>query len=133
MPTAVQSVVDHGATMPEHRLKEVLKDLNSGMHFDLGGAHNLNHPRIGEWQGVFHQGRHLTAMSRGVLPEFNVYAVRDNEDGIKVRGEILRIGWRTTLEKIVRQNVPGITWDSLCAKLNIDYKKFVGSPIELEV
>jgi hypothetical protein len=122
-----------GTTLSEQKLKQVLTELNPEIHFDMGAALNLTHPRIDEWQGVFWKGRHVTSMSRGVLPEFDMYQLVRRANGEHERGRIEMIGWRNTLESIVRQNIPGVTWESLCPKLGVDRKKFTGNPMDLVV
>lgn len=122
-----------GHQISEVELKQVLRGLNKDIHFDMGAALNLTHPRIGEWQGVFLNGRHLTSMGRGMLPEFNIYRTRKAPNGDVHRAMLLEIGWRHTLESLVRQRVPGVTWDALCIALGVDRKEFQGDPRELEV
>lgn len=119
---------DFGQSISEAKLKQALVELCSDLHFDMGGKLDLYHPRISEWQGVFHNGRHVGTMGRGILPEFNVYGLFKGQ-----RTHVLQVGWRTTLEHLVRSDVPGVTWPRLCLKLGIDYKKFTGRPTELEV
>lgn len=123
-----------GEQIHEMNLKAALCRLNPGFHFDLGANLDIWHPKINRWQGVYHQGRHVAAMSRGPLPEFNLYREEPLDDGSGMgRGELLEIGWRTTCEQIVRQWLPGVTWTSVSRELGIEYKKFVGSPEELHI
>jgi hypothetical protein len=128
---------EFGNALHESVVKKALQELNPGFHFDMGAALNLWHPRITEWQGVFVDGRHVSTLQRGTCPEFTIYKVREQPDPqgrmVKVRGEVLFIGWRNTLERIVRERVNGVTWESLCGKLDIDRKVFTGDPRELEV
>jgi hypothetical protein len=128
---------EFGTAFHESVIKKALQELNPGFHFDMGAALNLYHPRIHEWQGVFVDGRHVSSLQRGVCPEFSVYRVREkpgmNGSVIRERGECLFIGWRDTLERIVRERVSGVTWSALCAKLGVDRKVFTGDPRELEV
>jgi len=128
---------DFGKSIHEIELKRVLQELNPGIHFDMGGNLNLHHPKIEKWQGIFYNGQHLSSMQRGTVPEFNVYKqieeVQPDGTKLKGRGEVMFIGWRTTLENMVHKKIPGVTWDALCAKLKVDRKVFTGDPRELEV
>jgi hypothetical protein len=50
----------------------------------------------------------------------------------KVRGRCMKLGWRHTFEALLRNELPGITRESLAAKFNVDMLLFpVGSPDEL--
>jgi hypothetical protein len=134
----VFDIKDLGQQIHEATLKKGLRELNPWLHFDMGAALNIHHPRIGEWQGVFYKGKNVSSMDRGSLPEYNVYAVKkvpEFKDGEithrVVRDRVLRIGWRTTLERLIRQNVPGITQETVCVKFGIDYKWFRDGATEL--
>ena len=63
----------------------------------------------------------------GDIPEYNVWAMFKGQ-----KTHIVRVGWRHTLEAIHRK-VPGMTWDKMCAKFNIDRKYFTGDVSEIEV
>jgi len=50
----------------------------------------------------------------------------------KVRGSILKLGWRHSFERILQRNIPGITRRALAEKFNVDLLKFpVGTPEEI--
>lgn len=126
-----------GEQLHELTVKKALQHLCPSIHFDMGGCLDIWHPKINRWQGVFHAGRHVGSMGRGWLPEFNLYreemiadGIRDGEMG---RGELLEIGWRHTLEKLVRKQIPGVTWFALCQQLNVDYRRFEGDVSELNI
>jgi len=118
-PSGVSDVNDFGRMISSFDIEKGLKELNPGLHFDMGGKINLSHPRIDEWQGVFYNGRHICSMSREAVPEFDVWWMH------KITGErmyIKQIGWRGTFEILVRKRIPGINWDSLRAKFGVDRK-----------
>jgi hypothetical protein len=125
-----------GNQLHEFTVKLALQKLCPDIHFDLGASLDLWHPKINRWQGVFCRGRHIGAMGRGSLPEFNLYREELIADGINDgqmgRGELLEIGWRTTLQNVVKAKV-GVTWDALCRELNVEYLKFTGDPMELAI
>lgn len=142
--------LDYGLKFDEVLLKQTLQALNPSLHFDMGAALNLYHPKRGPedfsglddadvrdvvkgWQGVFLNGKHLTSMDRGEIPEYNVYRLVTLPSGFKEPGEVLRIGWRTTLENLVRARVPGVTWDALRLALGVDRKELIGPQKELMV
>ena len=125
----------YGQTMNVITLQRKLKELNPDMRFDIGANLGLYHPRLNEWLGVYHGDNHITSMDRGPdIPEYTVYAlVQEIEGWPKVRGKVLRIGWRHTCEHIVKHDVPGITWARLCLLLGVDEKKYNEHAGELEV
>lgn len=50
----------------------------------------------------------------------------------KVRGRVVRVGWRHTFERLIAAKIPGITRQSLAAKFNVDMNRFpVGSQEEV--
>jgi hypothetical protein len=59
--------------IPEVRLKKVLKELNPGFHFDVGGLLDIEHPQMEKRQGVYFHGQHIASMDRGNLPEAKVW------------------------------------------------------------
>lgn len=124
---------DFGKTLDVTTLKAGLKKLNSSIQFDPGGRLGIYHPRQDEWQGVYLNDKHITSMDRGpVVPEYNVWELKKNAlSGQFERTKILRIGWRFTMEKMVRKGV--VTWPDLCKMFDVDYKRFNGHISELEV
>jgi hypothetical protein len=118
---------DFGQYFLEEQIKAGLLRLCPDLHFDMGGNLGLYHPRIEEWQGVFHLGRHICSMSRGVIPEYDVWAL----DKFNQKSHVLRIGWRTTFEHMTRKEVPGVTWDALQREFRIDRKRYLGNVLEL--
>ena len=42
------------------------------------------------------------------------------------RGRVIRVGWRETLEQIIRARVPGVTREAIAAKLNVPMKWYLG-------
>ena len=124
-----------GETMDVIHFQRTLQGLNPDIHFDLGANLGLYHPKIERWLGVYHAGRHVTSMDRGPsIPEYNIYQLVEQGPKMpKARGECKEIGWRTTLEKLVRKNIPGLTWPRICLAFAIDYKHYKGQAAELEV
>ena len=125
--------VELGQGMWDTALKKALQSLNPGVHFDMGACLNIYHPNMDIWQGVFFRGKHVGSMDRGWIPEYNVYDMVRRPDGKKDYRKVNRIGWRTTLQRIVNKRIPGVTWDTLCPALNIEYKHFRGHKSEIEV
>ena len=131
---AAPSSAYRGDQLHELALQGALRRLSPGFHFDLGANLNIWHPKINRWQGVYHSGRHIAAMGRGVLPEFNLYREEPLDDGSGLgRGELLEIGWRTTCEQVARKWIPGVTWAEISKELGVDYKMFIGDPSELHI
>ena len=130
----MHETLDLGASLDITTLQRGLREIDPDIHFDVGGNLNLTHPRLSEWCGVFCRGQHITSMDRGpTIPEYNVYAVKTAANGEKTRSHAVRVGWRTTLEKLVRSPKCRATWPALCAKFGIEYKHFMGHAAELEV
>jgi hypothetical protein len=51
---------------------------------------------------------------------------------VKVRGRVLRVGWRHTFERLVYEDIPGISRKSLGDKFKVDMLKYpMGTPDEL--
>ena len=121
---------DFGQPLDEAVLVKGLRELNPDLIFDPAGKLGHYHPMLDNRMGVWLHERHITAMERGVaIPEFNVWAVVKGQ-----RNHIVRIGWRHTLEGLVRRQVPGITWAALTKKFKVDRKLFHGNaPMELEL
>jgi hypothetical protein len=131
--------MDLGFGISEHAIKKGLKELNSNIHFDMGGKLNLLHPNMAIWQGVFYNGAHLTSMDRDTnmpIPEYKTWTTKriyKDHEWITVRDRLVRIGWRDTFENLIRYRVPGITRDSLAAKFNVPIKFFTGEKSVIEV
>jgi hypothetical protein len=121
-----------GQQLHELTLVKALQRLDPSIHVDMGAALNIWHPKINRWQGVFRAGKHIGAMSRGFLPEYNLYREVIN-DGVPDRAELLEVGWRTTIENIARYRLPGLSAYEICRELGVDYKKFTGDPNELSI
>lgn len=120
--TQIVKEFDAGVPMSEDKIKKGLRELNSSIHFDVGGRKDIYHPNIENWQGIFYNLKHLGAMDRGVVPEYTVWHVNK-------RGEVTqidKIGWRLTFENLVRHRIPNITWETLCQKFGVEYKEFKG-------
>ena len=66
---------EYGKSFDTTYLQTGLRYLNSGLHFDMGAALNLWHPRMKNFQGVFYDGTHICTMDRGVSPEFKLWSV----------------------------------------------------------
>ena len=62
-----------GRMIQESTLKRALKTLHPGFHFDVGGNLDMDHPYIGQRQGVYFNGRHICSMDRGSIPEAKVW------------------------------------------------------------
>ena len=116
-----------GEMKHESELKAGLRRIEPDVHFDLGAALNIWHPRIDEWQGIFIRGRHVGTMDRGLIPEFTIFELIDG-----LPEKVLRVGWRDTLQGLTKRGVPGFTWDRFCREFGIDYRKFRGDSAELQ-
>jgi hypothetical protein len=66
---------DFGQSLDSETIKKGLKELCSDLHFDMGTNLNHWHPMQDTRQGVFHNGRHICSMDRGMCPEFKVWDV----------------------------------------------------------
>jgi len=121
----IESVRDFGETMSEKKLKDGLLKLQPALQFDPGARLDKWHPNIERWQGIYHNLRHVGSMSRGIIPEFNVWGVAKDRAGNKVKSHIHLIGWRWTMLALVDRGVPGITWDSLINVFKLDRKKII--------
>ena len=112
-----------GESLIEVDFKKGLQELNSYIHFDLGAAHNMGHPQIENLQGVWFKGKHIGSMGRGILSEYHVYYIRRNTvTGSMEKSHIQRCGWRHTMNNLVSARIPGITWNTLCAKFKVPMK-----------
>ena len=124
-----------GQSIDEVTLKKGLMELNPGIHFDVGGNLDLIHPMRDIRQGVWYNGRHMAPMDRGMIPEFKVWACREqkyfDEAGTlqkrMIRTHILRIGWQHTFDRLIRRGIPGVTRESLSKKFNLPIKFYLGS------
>jgi len=115
-----------GHTIHESVLKRGLRELCPDVHFDMGAALGIWHPRIDEWQGIFVNGRHIGSMDRGDIPEFTIYQIVDGTPE-----KVLRVGWRDMLHQLTKRDVQAFSWFNFCRVFNIDYKKFVGAERDL--
>ena len=123
-----------GLSIEETVLKKGLRELNSGIHFDVGGNLNIAHPMMNIRQGVFHNGRFLATMDRGSIPEYKVWAMQKqryfDEDGnlqeSMHRTHVIRIGWQHLFDRLIRRKIPGITRESLSKKFNLPVKFHLG-------
>ena len=129
-----------GQAMREADIKKGLQELNSGIHFDMGGKLNLPHPKQNICQGIFHNGRHLCSMDReaggAAIPEFAMWAQRRGWDKeakkiVWVKDYLIRIGWRETFLVLARKKIRGITPESLAMKFKYDIKYFHGDIPEI--
>ena len=64
---------DWGATLDYVTVCSGLREINSGIHFDVAVAHGGSHPYEAVRAGVFYQGKHICSIDRGVIPEFKVW------------------------------------------------------------
>lgn len=119
MAVVFESVVDYGTPIAEARFKAGLRNLNPDIHFDLADRHNLYHPNIERWQGVWLRGQHLSSMDRGMLPEVDFWLL-DERKNKPLR--LWRISWRTTLEAISKHRVPGLDWRNFSKEFGIEQK-----------
>lgn len=118
---------DMGAPMSELAIKKGLQELNNNLVFDMGGTKNKFHPMIETRQSVYlaggdGYGRFITSMSRGMVPEWSIWGVKE-QNGRSERSHVVRVGWRWTFSRLVKKQVPNVTWDTLRAKFNIDVKQ----------
>jgi hypothetical protein len=149
---------DFGFSMDENTIKNGLRGLNSDIHFDMGAALSLDHPFIGDRQGVFYKGKHICSMDRGTIPEYTMYSVRrmahsvppenvrpgegwapdlKNKGKVVVvregRGRVIRVGWRHTFERLINANIPGVTRFTLAQKFKVPIKFLTGERETVEV
>jgi len=83
-------------------------------------------------RGDDHYTAEFDGESKTLRPGGKLYRYEATRE-TKVRGKVLRVGWRHTFEKLIGYGIPGVTRDSLAAKFNVNLNKFpVGPPIELE-
>ena len=123
--------IDYGKRLDNRRIKNGLRKLNADIHFDVGGKTNKFHPSIDKMEGVFHKGKHITSLERGPsVPEFNVMqGMTVGEEPFYQKVWVPRnVGWRHTFKRLVDSNIPGITWDTLCAEFAVERKYFMGMP-----
>jgi hypothetical protein len=184
-----------GRTIDSAVLEKGLRELNSDFSFDMAN-------RLSEWrpvlsvgfakwnptrQGVYHLGRHICSMDRGLVPEFPQFKVVErrlpagsdeaDKDGVSTSYQVIRstdlaysdavlhcmnrdpgwyarpdgaviheewwktvlaegpkemLGWRPTLLKIHRRQIPGVTIQSLNAKFGIDMTIMpIGTPQQI--
>ena len=120
---------DFGQSIHESKIKAGLQAINPMFSFDVGGNLGIHHPKMGRFQGVFLNGQHLCSMSRGMVPEFNVWKQLQHPDGTLYRSHVIMVGWRTTFERLKRKRV--VTWNQLQAQFGVEYKNFTGSIVDL--
>lgn len=129
-----------GRTLSEVDIKRGLQELNSGIHFDMGGKLNLPHPNQNIWQGIFYNGRHMCSMDRdaggAMIPEFRVWAQKRGWDPVNkkivwVKDYLLRLGWRETFWVLGRKQIPGVTPETLAKKFGYEHKYFHGDVPEI--
>jgi len=128
MPDAVRNVIDFGHTLTEYEVKAGLRKLNPTFTFDPGAKLGIYHPRQDQWQGIWHNERHITSMSRGTIPEYHVWSTAKDKQGNKRIVRIEMIGWRHTFQQLVRAKIHNVTWRSLCATFNVPFKYNLRQP-----
>lgn len=178
----IDVVRDYGHSLQYEAVVSGLRDLNAGIHADMGGALGMWHPHIEKMAGLYYEGRHITAIDRGSIPEFKVWSLVDGmqeippehaarhenarltrteitpdapdfflgitksadySDGYaweeamdgsgrealyryrchvpgKVRGKVIKVGWRHTFERVIRANVPNLTRQAIATKFGVD-------------
>lgn len=116
----------------ESDFKKGIQELNPEIHFDMAAGLNIHQPRHDDFQGVFYRGNHIGAMGRGQIPEWNRYATVTEPDGTVRRSHVVQVGWRTTFDRLVKKNIPGVTWESLSRKFGFEYKPRTWRQFELE-
>ena len=129
-----------GKSMREADIKKGLRELNPGIHFDMGGKLNLPHPKQNIIQGVFYNGRHMCSMDREAggapIPEFRIWSLKKGWDPKEkkiamVKDQLLRIGWRETFYFLGGKKIPGVTHESLAKKFGYEHKYFHGTTPEI--
>jgi len=94
-----------GRTIESAVIEQGLRELNPGIHFDMGTKLGMVHPMQGIRQGVFYNGNHVCSMDRGLIPEYKQWQCGwawipcemsewDKED--------VKLGW-----EVVSSSVPG--------------------------
>lgn len=120
---------DFGQSIHETKIKAGLQEINPLLSFDVGGNLGIFHPKMGRFQGVFLNGKHICSMSREMVPEFNVWKQLVHPDGTPYRSHVIMVGWRTTFERLVRKGV--VTWDQIQKQFGVERKNFTGNIAEL--
>jgi len=72
------NLADFGQSIDSETIKKGLRELCSDIHFDMGTNLGQWHPMQPDRQGVYHHGRHICSMDRGVCPEFKVWSVEES-------------------------------------------------------
>jgi len=67
----------YGKSLDTALIRHGLKLLCAGIHFDMGAALGLWHPRMKDFQGVFYDGKHVCSMDRGIAPEFKLWSIEN--------------------------------------------------------
>jgi hypothetical protein len=119
---------DFGHCLDETTFKNALQACNPDLHFDVASRQGWSHLRQSQWQGVWLGEKHITAMGRGQLPEFDIWASRGPN-----RLFILQIGWRDTVQRMIAKNVPGVSWEKLCSLLSVPRLYFTGAKESLDI
>jgi len=119
---------DFGHCLDETTFKQALQACNPGLHFDVASRMGWSHMRQSQWQGVWLGEQHITAMGRGQIPEFDIWASRGPK-----RMFILQVGWRDTAQRIINKGVEGVTWERLCAILKVPRLYFTGQKESLDI
>lgn len=112
---------EFGRTLDAAVIERGLRELNPGIHFDMGTKLNQWHPYQSTRQGVFYNGNHICSMDRGLVPEYKQWSVERgyvNVDRSEWDNEEVRLFW-----EVVPSWTPGyvdLCVDTLKGKLD-DY------------
>ena len=72
----IEQLQDFGKPIAFETIKAGLQELCPGLHFDMGGALGMWHPQIAMRCGVYYEGRHLSPIDRGMVPEYKVWSMK---------------------------------------------------------
>ena len=70
---ALTGAPDFGKVIQESTIKTGLRELQPGIHFDMGTNLGQWLPKQDKRQGIFYDGKHICSMDRGPVSEFTVW------------------------------------------------------------
>lgn len=76
-----------GQALNEYELMGAMRRCNPDIHFDVGANLDIWHPYQSGKQGVWHAGRHLAPMDRGIIPMVPIWSTK--REGVRVEASDL--------------------------------------------